>query len=184
VPRVGLTTEGLVAEAARLVDEVGPERLTLSALAQRVGVAQPSLYKHLDRLDGMHRLLALTVLRELGTTLRHAATGKAGADALRAIATAYRDYARSHPGRYSYVVRAGSDDELQHAAAEIISVMYAVLEGYGITGDDCVDAARFVRSSLHGFVHLELGEGFQIPRSTDLSFARLVDALDTALTTW
>ncbi|WP_328799855.1 TetR-like C-terminal domain-containing protein [Rhodococcus sp. WAY2] len=51
-------------------------------------------------------------------------------------------------------------------------------------GDDCVDTARFVRSSLHGFVHLELGEAFQIPRSTDLSFSRLVDALDTTLTTW
>ncbi|MBJ8344377.1 TetR/AcrR family transcriptional regulator [Antrihabitans sp. YC2-6] len=184
MPRVGLNPEILVAEAARLVDEIGPERLTLSALAERVGVAQPTIYKHIDRIEGMHRLLALSVLRELGADVRRAATGKAGPAALRAFATAYRDYARAHPGRYSYVVRPIPDDEVQHAISEILSVLYAVLDGYGITGDDAVDAARLIRSTMHGFVHLESNDGFQIPQSIDQSYARLVDSLDTALAAW
>jgi hypothetical protein len=44
VPRAGLSTEVVVAEAARLVDAEGAGSLTLAALAQRFGVAQPSLY--------------------------------------------------------------------------------------------------------------------------------------------
>ena len=43
-----------------------------------------------------------------------------------------------------------------------------VLAGYGIAGeDDAVDAARFVRSTLHGFVGARVGGGFAMAaRST------------------
>jgi AcrR family transcriptional regulator len=186
VPRAGLTPELVVNEAARLVDEVGRERLTLSELAKRLGVAQPSLYKHVDGLDGLNRLLAIRVLCEVGGTMRRASTGKAGEDAISALAAAYRTYALSHPGRYAYVVRAPAADDaaLEAAAAEILSIFDDVFAGYGITGSDAVDAARFVRSTLHGFVSLELGGGFGLPHSADTSFQRLVAATNRAITDW
>jgi AcrR family transcriptional regulator len=186
MPRAGLSPDVVVDEAARLVDEVGRDRLTLAALAKRFGVAQPSLYKHVDGLDGLHGLLAVKVLREVGESLRRAGTGKAGPDALRAVATAYRDYALGHPGCYTYVLRAPApgDDDLEAAATEILSVLNDVFAGYGITGDVAIDAARFVRSTLHGFVSLELGGGFGMPRSVDHSFQRLVAATDQALAAW
>jgi hypothetical protein len=37
---------------------------------------------------------------------------------------------------------------------------------------------------MHGFVALEVAGGFRLPQSVDASYARLVDALDTALSTW
>ena len=93
---------------------MGRERLTLSELAKRFGVAQPSLYKHVDGLDGLNRLLTIQVLREVGDTMRRASTGKATEDAVRALALAYRTYALAHPGRYAYVLRAPTpgDDAL------------------------------------------------------------------------
>jgi AcrR family transcriptional regulator len=175
-----------VDEAARLVDEADGERLTLSALAKRFGVAQPSLYKHVDGLDGLNRLLTIRVLREIGEILRRASTGKAGAEAVTALATAYRAYALAHPGRYAYVLRAPAADEdaWEEAAAEILSVFDDVFAGYGIEGADAIDAARFLRSTLHGFVSLELGGGFGIPQSIDASFYRLVTATNHALQAW
>jgi AcrR family transcriptional regulator len=187
VPRAGLSTEVVVSEAARLVDEVGRERLTLAELAKRFGVAQPSLYKHVDGVDGLQRLLSLRVLRELGDALRRAATGRAGKDALTAVAAAYRRYAVSHPGCYAYLVRlqASGDDELSTAAEEVLAVLYDVFAGYGITDPgDAVDAARFVRSTLHGFVSLEVSGGFEMPYSVDGSFERMVVAIDQALAAW
>lgn len=186
MPRAGLSPELIVNEAARLVDETGRERLTLSELANRFGVAQPSLYKHVDGLDGLNRLLAVLVLRELGATMRRASTGRAGADALSALAMAYRAYASAHPGRYAYALRAPApgDDALEAAAAEILSIFDDVFAGYGITGSDAVDAARFVRSALHGFVSLELGGGFGMAHSVDSSFDRLVAASNRALIDW
>lgn len=186
MPRAGLSPDVIVSEAARLADEVGRDRLTLAELAKRFGVAQPSLYKHVDGLDGLQGLLAVKVLREVGDTLRRAGTGKAGSDALRAVAKAYRGYALAHPGCYDYILRAPApgDDDLEAAAAEILSVLDDVFAGYGITGNRAIDAARFVRSTLHGFVSLELGGGFELRRSVDRSFQRLIAATDQALTGW
>jgi hypothetical protein len=59
-----------------------------------------------------------------------------------------------------------------------------VLAGYDIRGDDAVDAARLVRSTLHGFVSLEVEGGFGMPLSVDRAYDRVVDALDQALTSW
>lgn len=186
MPRAGLSTERLVDEAARLVDEEGRGGLTLSALAKRFGVAQPSVYKHVTGLEGLNQLLAGRVLRELGETMRRASTGQSGVDAVSAIATAYRAYALAHPGRYEYALRApGPDDaDLAAGAAEVLSIFDAVFAGLGITGADGIDAARFLRSALHGFVSLELGGGFGLPRAADISFDRLVTAVNRALIDW
>jgi AcrR family transcriptional regulator len=176
----------VVAEAVRLVDEVGPDRLTLAALAQRFGVALPSLYKHVGGLPDLHGRLAVVAARELGTAVRRAATGKARADATAAVARAYRAYAREHPGCYGYLLRPAVDDE-EHALAskEILHVLYDVLAGYGIESEpDTVDAARFLRAALHGWVALETGGGFAMPRSVDRSFDRMVDGVHHALTAW
>lgn len=176
----------IVDEAARLIDEADGDRVTLSALAKRFGVAQPSLYKHVDGLDGLNRLLTLRVLGEVGDTIRRATTGKAGGDAVSALATAYRDYALAHPGRYGYILRAPEvgDAAWEAAGAEILAVFNAVFAGYRITGADAIDAARFLRSTLHGFVSLELGGGFGMPQSIDASFDRLVAAINRALQAW
>jgi AcrR family transcriptional regulator len=186
MPRAGLTPEVIVSEAALLVDEVGRDRLTLAELAKRFGVAQPSLYKHVNGLDHVHGMLAVKVLRAVGDALRRASTGKAGSDALGAVATAYRGYALAHPGCYAYILRAPAPDEDDLAAAgtEILSVLTDVFAGYGITGNAAIDAARFVRSTLHGFVSLELGGGFGMPRSVEHSYQRLIGATDQALAAW
>lgn len=186
MPRAGLTSDVVVDGAAQLVDESGSERLTLSELAKRFGVAQPSLYKHVAGLDDLNRLLTVRVLGELAEVLRRASTGKAGADAISALAEAYREYAMAHPGRYPYVLRAPVPGEavLAAAATEILSIFDDVFAGFGITGPDAVDATRFVRSALHGFVSLELGGGFGLPHSADQSFRRLVTATNRALRDW
>jgi AcrR family transcriptional regulator len=185
VPRAGLTTDAVVSEAARLADELGYDGLTLAAVAERFGVKQPSLYKHVDGVDGVRRRLAALAVRELGSSLGDAAVGRARADALRAMAAAYRGYARRHPGRYAATVRADPEnDELQAASENVLRVLNAVLAGYGIRGDDAIDAARTVRSALHGFVVLEQSGGFGLPRDIDRSFVRMVDALDVALAGW
>jgi AcrR family transcriptional regulator len=174
-----------VAEAARVADEVGFERLTLAAVAERFGVAVPSLYKHVDGLEGLRRGLAVLAIRELGDALARA-TRRTGSDGLRAMARAYRRYARAHPGRYAATLRAPDprDEQAGAAATEVLGTVLLVLGGYGLSGDDAVDAARALRSALHGFVALEALGGFGLPRDVERSFERLVEIFDAALRTW
>jgi AcrR family transcriptional regulator len=186
VPRAGVTHDRVVAEAAAVADEVGLERLTLAAIAQRFGVTLPSLYKHVAGLDALKRDLAVVGVRELTATLSAAAVGRARSDALHAIATAYRDYARAHPGRSAAAVTAPHPDDPEHVAASeaAFAVLLAVLDGYGITGEDAVDAVRSLRAVMHGFVTLEAAGGFGLPQSVDATYSRLIDALDSAFAAW
>jgi AcrR family transcriptional regulator len=183
MPRAGLSRAAVVGAAADLVDAQGLDAVTLAAVAAAVGVRTPSLYNHVGGLDDVRRGVALTALREIGDALRDAAVGRAGDDALVALAHAYRAYAREHPGRYAATQRApaADDAELSAAGARAVDALLAVLRGYGLEGDDAIHAARGVRSALHGFVALEAGGGFGIPVDLDESFDRMVAALARGL---
>jgi AcrR family transcriptional regulator len=186
MPRIGLTAERVVVEAAEVADEVGLDRLTLAAVAGRFGVSVPSLYKHVRGLDGLNRDLSVYAVRELNEVLGSAAVGRAGRDALHAIAAAYRSFAQAHPGLVAASVRAPSPGDTEHeqVAATIVGMLGAALGEYGMTGADVIDAIRSLRAALHGFVTLESSGGFGIPQSVDVTFARLIDALDAAYRSW
>lgn len=186
---VGLSRERVVETAARLADEEGFEALSLAAVAKAFGVAVPSLYKHVENLETLRAEVALLSARELTDRMRRAAVGRARGEALRSLAHAYRDYVREHPGRYAATVRAVRvEDPLasQRLAAleEALEVVFAVLRGYGIEGEDLVDAARALRSAMHGFSLLDAAGGFGIPRDVQRSFEAMVDALDLVLSRW
>ncbi len=66
----------------------------------------------------------------------------------------------------------------------MLAVITSALRAYGLAGDDLTDAIRLIRSTLHGFITLELGGGFKQPRDVDATFARIVGALDAALGAW
>jgi AcrR family transcriptional regulator len=183
---MGLTHDRVVAQAATVADEVGLDRLSLAAVAKRLGVSLPALYKHVDSLDGLRRDLAVLGVRELTTALTGAAVGRSGRDALRAVAAAYRGYAAAHPARCAASVRVPDPADAEHlAAAEAaVGLLAAVVEGYGITGDDTIHAIRCVRVVLHGFVTLVAAGGFGLPQSVDDTFTRLVDSLDATFADW
>src|SRR5258708_39260123 len=106
MPRAGLTPERIIWQAATVADEVGLDRLTLAAVAQRCGVSLPGLYKHVSGLDEVRHGIALLAVRELAGVGARAAAGGSGTHALRAISAAYRGYALAHPGRYAATVLA------------------------------------------------------------------------------
>ncbi len=186
MPRMGLTPQRVVAEAAAVADEAGLERLTLAAVAKRLGVSLPGLYKHIDGLDSLKRDLAVLGVRELTAAMSAAAVGRSGRDALHAMARAYRAYAAAHPGRAAASVRASNPGDREHLAAgeAAVAVLLAVLDGYQIGGSDAVDAIRMLRVALHGFTTLEAAGGFGLPQSVDHTFTRLIDSLDATFTGW
>ncbi|GAA2625632.1 TetR/AcrR family transcriptional regulator [Paractinoplanes durhamensis] len=185
MPRAGLAPATVVAAGAELADEIGFAGVTMGLLAERVGVKAPSLYKHVASLEALQRGIATQARRELGDALTRAAVGKSGPDAVRAYAEAWRHWAVDHPGRYAATVRAPTnaedDEEDRRAANEGLQIMYAVLAGFGLRGTRALDAARVLRSALHGFATLESAGGFGLPRDVDRSFGFLLDTLITGL---
>jgi AcrR family transcriptional regulator len=179
VPRQGLDTERVVDEAALIADAEGLRAVTLARVADALDVRPPSLYNHVAGLDGLMRLVALRGLTALGDRLRDAAVGKAGGAALTALAHAYRDFARRHPGLYAATVRAPApgEEELMAASARAIDVLVAVLGAWSLEGDALTHHIRVIRSGLHGFVTIEAEGGFGLPIDIDESFELLIETL-------
>lgn len=172
-----------MAEALALADEVGFERLTLSLLARRFGVAVPSLYKHVEGLPALRREVSLRAMAALGEALARALDGAPEREGLRALGRAFRAFALAHPGWYAATVRAPSAGDAAWSAASetVLRTVLGVLGTYRLSGDEAIDAARAVRAALHGFVSLETAGGFGLPRDVERSFERLLDLLDAAL---
>jgi AcrR family transcriptional regulator len=169
-----------------VADEVGLANLTLTAIAPRLGVRMPSLYKHVASADALKRLVTIRATREMADVLARAAAGKSEADALAAIAGAWREWANTHPGRYAATVRAPERNDAEHTAAadDALQILLAVLAGYALRGDDAIDAARAFRSTVHGFISLEQAGAFGLPVDIDRSFDRLVAGLSGTLRSW
>jgi len=174
--RVGLDRGAVVRAAAGLADAAGGKEVTLADLAAHLGVRTPSLYNHVTGQEGLRRELALLGTRELGARLGRAAIGRAADDALLALAHAYRAFASERPGLYAATLRAPAPGDEAHQAAseEILAVLRAVLEAYGLRDEAAVHVIRGLRSLLHGFVSLELAGGFGLPLDVDESFVHLV----------
>jgi len=186
MPRPGLTSSRVVEEAGQLADELGLARLTLAGLAARLGVRQPSLYKHIEGMDALQSSIAVRAKLELADTLARSAVGRSRAVAISAMCHAYREWAIAHPGRYASTQRPSTPGDAQAEAADrsVIDVVTAVLAGYNLRDDDAIDATRALRSALHGFVTLETTGGFGLPVDIDRSFDRLVHGLEVALDGW
>ncbi len=178
MPREGLSPEIVTEAAAGIVDAHGLTALTLARLAARLGVAAPSLYKHIAGQDDLILRVSTLSLRRLNTELTNAAIGRSGREALFSIAHAYRRFAIEHSGLYTLTqgpLRPDSDAQ-QTEALRALKVFDAVIRSYGVPEDLSVHATRVVRASLHGFADIEARGGFQLPQSVDESFELTVEA--------
>lgn len=183
MPRAGLDPEIVTGAAAVIVDADGLAALTLARLAAELGVAPPSLYKHVAGLDDLILRVTTLSIRRLTDDLAAAALGRSGRQALLAIAEAYRRFAIEHTGLYSLTqsgAKPGSAVQ-QAEASRAVGVLAAAIRSYNVPDDLLIHAIRVVRAGLHGFADIEARGGFQMPYSVDESFLELIDALDASL---
>jgi AcrR family transcriptional regulator len=182
VPRAGLSTAAVVDAALRILDERGPDGLTLAAVADRTGVAAPSLYKHVGSLADLRTHLANRLLDELTEHLAAAAVGRSGDDAVTALMHAYRGYVLDHPNRYAALPPDPlHDPALEQAGTKLLGVILAVLRAYGLNDSDVIHAVRCLRATVHGFASIEAAGGFGLSEGIDETYDRLVRMVLTAL---
>jgi AcrR family transcriptional regulator len=178
--RQRISLDDVTESALLVVDRHNLDALTLAAVAAELGVRPSALYTYIDGLDALRYAVAVASTSQLTYTIRDAALGQAGDDAIAALAHAYRGFATTYPGRYASTLLppARRDDALATASNGLLDVFARVIaSGYGHTGDDAVHAARAARSAIHGFVALEAGQGFDEPTDRDASFHHLVNVV-------
>jgi AcrR family transcriptional regulator len=175
----------VVTLALAVIDDEGADALTLAKVAERAGVAPPSLYKHVQGLPALRRLADLRVLTEMTEAIRGAVLGRSGAEAVAALLDAYRGYLRRHPHRATALETplASADEELANALHGTAEAAFAALRPYDFDQDQTVHATRVLRAAVHGFASLEAAGGFGLPQDLDASFEVLKSMLIQGLST-
>ena len=174
-----LDAERVISAAAEIADAEGLDKLTLTRVADVLGVRQPALYRHVAGYDDLLRSLSLRGREILAQRLADAAVGLSGNDAVAAVGHAWRKMVRDHPGIYAATDRypCAGDAELEAAVERVLAVLGQVLRGFDLTEEDRVHAARALRSAFHGFSHLESGDGHPLPHNPEDTFDHLVELL-------
>jgi AcrR family transcriptional regulator len=174
----------IVAAGVGLLEAGGLDKLTMQAVAERVGVRAPSLYKRVRSRDHLIALIAEQTLHDLTGQL-DSATEQAASDPrenLRAVARAFRGFARARPNSYGLVfsqpmeVANPSEELLARASRPVIDAVSAL-----VRPADALEAARTVTAWATGFIFLELGGRFQLGGDVERAFDFGVDLLADAL---
>jgi len=179
-----LNKERVLATAVELADASGGVgELTLTALAEALNVRVPSLYNHVDGLEGLYDDLALLAGRMLLERIRRAAFGKTGEEALRAMAHAYRAFAREQSALYPLTIEAPDPDQVARVALaqEWLQMLLLTMASLGLGEQEALHAIRAFRALLHGFVSLEAAGGFKMAFDVDESFEYLLNNFLTTL---
>jgi AcrR family transcriptional regulator len=167
----------IVAAARRLLEEEGPDALSMRNVAAEIGIRAPSLYEHVADKRALESAIIAAGLHEQGEALREAVAADGGADPLTAIAQCWRGWARDHPHVYALIYARDldrSDDAV--AAAE----QYAGAPLREICGGDLV-TARVIWAYAHGMVNLELTDRFPPATEVEALWIRGLDALRALL---
>jgi AcrR family transcriptional regulator len=166
--------EEIVAVARTILEEDGPSALTMRAIAERIGIRAPSLYKHFADKETLEVALIAAGMREIATVFEAALDG--AAQPLDALARAYRRWALAH----THLYRLMNDRPLpRERLAEGLEARVAqpLIEA---TGGN-VALARATWGMAHGLIHLELAGRFPLDADIDAAWVAGFGALSTAM---
>lgn len=187
MPRAGIDADAVVERAGAIADESGISAVTVARIARDLGVQPPALYKHVDGLEHIVRLVATAAMNQLADELREALQGKARRDAVDALFTVMRRFALHHPGRYAATTGQaflGQDDPFFVAASRVMASLRAVVGGYGVAEEDRDHAIRMLRCTLHGYASLQAGNGFQWDAPVEDTLRWTIDFMDRGLSSY
>lgn len=162
--------DAIVAAGRDILEFGGTVGLTMHAVAERVGVKAPSLYKRVKDRGAMQCLVADATVDDLASRLDVV-------DGLPALARTFRAFAHERPEGFRLIFSgAASLDAIARASAPVLRAA-----GELAGEDDALAAARLVTAWATGFVTMELAGAFQLGGDVDRAFEFGLDRLSRAL---
>lgn len=174
------STEAVVTAGRAILERQGLDALTMQAVAEAVGVRAPSLYKRVPGRDGLLRMIVDEAALELAAELDGAVEGHDPATDLRALADAFRGFARRNPATYPLLFdprQGGMSDEARDRSSDAVRRVCAALAGDAAA----LPAARMVVAWANGFVTMELADAFRLGGDVDEAWEYAVEGLVAAL---
>jgi len=150
----------IVAAAHHLLEDEGPQALSMRRLADEVGMQAPSLYKHFSGKAALERALVEDALADIGHVSHRAIHRPGSQGRLLSLLMAYRRHSLAHPNLYRLATRGRPARDLLPPGLE----EWAGNPWYVVTADESL--AQALWSYAHGMVTLELDQRY--PPGSDL----------------
>ena len=181
--RARTSYEDIVAAGRELLETGGLDAVTMLAVAERVGVRAPSLYKRFADRGALIGAIGSAALKDLADALEPFVRDPDPARGLTQIAEAFRAFAKRNPHTYELLfmnLPTGSRPPAElnaSAAAPLLEVTERL-----VGPDRALEAARLVTAFAHGFVSMEITGAFRLGGDVDQAFRFGVGVLVDALT--
>lgn len=165
-----------------LLEEEGPEAVSLSRVAERLGLRTPSLYNHVSGSDDLQQAVVVETLELAAIAVLSAVDlSLAGTDPdryLRQWALAWRSYALANANHVHYMMLSPLDwskPPYSPTWTQMMTHVGSAIGQIGLSGPTQLHAARFLVASVQGFIRLELRGSMGGPLPHDESFAWMLD---------
>ena len=180
--RARTSIDEIVAAGRELLEAGGLDAITMQAVAERVGVRAPSLYKRVPNRAALIAAIGVAVLEDLRREIEPRGGGADPAADLRAVAAAFRAFAHANPRSYELLFMTLPADARPPAelAAQAAAPVLA-LAGQLVGPDHALEAARLVTAFANGFITMELSDAFRLGGNAADAYRYGVDVLVDAL---
>lgn len=159
-----------IVDAARdLLEAGGPEAVTMRAIAEKLAIQAPSLYKHFADKGALEAALVTAGFVEQAETFSAASRSR---NPLATLARAYRSWAVAHPHLYLLMTNRPLERDRLPEGVEAAAAA-PILKACG--GDP--NRARAAWAFAHGMASLELANRFPPDADLDAAWRCGIDAL-------
>jgi AcrR family transcriptional regulator len=164
--------DAIIAAGRDLLEQSGPAGVTMSAVANRVNVKAPSLYKRVKDREALLGLVATATIDELADRV-------ASIDDLPGLARAFRTFAKQRPEGFRLMFAGGAPtDALSRSVEPVLRVSTAL-----VGKEHALEGARLIVAWTTGFISMELAGAFRMGGDVDEAFefglARIASALQS-----
>lgn len=170
--------DAIVVAAREILESGGLPAVTMSRVAEAVGVRAPSLYKRVSDRGALIRAVSESIVADLTRTLDRAVeTDDPNAD-LRSVAVAYRTFVLRNPNGYRLLfadLPAHASSDPATVAAVGLPIVRAMARLIGES--EALEGARTMVAWAHGFVSMELAGAFRLGGDVDAAYAFGIESL-------
>ncbi|MFC4008797.1 TetR/AcrR family transcriptional regulator [Nonomuraea purpurea] len=173
-----LTIDEISATATRLMDEGGPDAMSMRKLAAELNVNPMSLYHHVESKEALLAMICATAALRMPLPQDD---GSPWQDQLRAMALAYRRHAQQHRAMWAY---AHSRPELiRDRSFPLWTTLYRILRLAGVPEPELRRTGDVLHAFVTGFIVAETECHLtNDPEEMDRTFDTAIDLIIAGLT--
>lgn len=184
MPRTGLSKEEIVEKAAMLANEKGLSYLSITTLAEYLGIKKPSLYNHIKTIEDMHRNLMIYGWKEVSDEIVKGIDFSDEKKNLAEYGRRFYRFAVDNPGVFEAMLwyNKYKDTELEEATEGVYAFFFEQTDRMNIGREKANHLLRTYRAFLEGFImlviHNAFGNPISIKESFDISLNVLIQGME------